>query len=123
MNQGLGATLRQVGTTPGERRTVLTALGPFLLSGEVWLVAGGGVLLAGFHDFERELWFVAYPLVIALLVAWVLRDAGVWLRSRRPGVRWRAFWERVVVVASVGLPLRPAPCSGPRWCGSRRSRR
>ena len=105
MNQGLGATLRQVGRTPGERRTVLTALGPFLLAGEVWLVAAAGVLLAGFPDLERDLWFVAYPLVIALLVAWVLRDAGVWLRSRRPGVRWRAGWERVIVVASVGLPL------------------
>ena len=102
MNQGLGATLRQVGRTPGERRTVLTALGPFLLAGEVWLIAAAGVLLAGFPDLERDLWFVAYPLVIALLVTWVLRDAGVWLRSRRPGVRWRAGWERVVVVASVG---------------------
>ena len=55
MNQGLGATLRQVGRTPGERRTVLTALGPFLLAGEVWLVAAAGVLLAGFHDLERDL--------------------------------------------------------------------
>lgn len=105
MNQGLGATLRQVGRTPGERRTVLTALGPFLLAGEVWLIAAAGVLLAGFHDLERDLLFVAYPLVVALLVTWVLRDAGVWLRSRRPGVRWRAGWERVIVVASVGLPL------------------
>lgn len=105
MNQGLGATLRQVGRTPGERRTVLTALGPFLLAGEVWLVAAAGVLLAGFHDLERDLLGVAYPLVVALLVTWVLRDAGVWLRSRRPGVRWRASWERVIVVASVGLPL------------------
>ena len=105
MNQGLGATLRQVGRTPGERRTVLTALGPFLLAGEVWLVAGAGVLLAGFPELEKDLWYVAYPLVITLLVTWVLRDAGVWLRSRRPGVAWRDGWERVIVAASVGLPL------------------
>ncbi|MBO3100573.1 cytochrome d ubiquinol oxidase subunit II [Cellulomonas fengjieae] len=105
MTQGLGATLRQVGRTPGERRTVLTALGPFLLAGEVWLIAGAGILLAGFPELEKDLWFVAYPLVVALLVTWVLRDAGVWLRSRQPGTRWRAGWERVIVVASVGLPL------------------
>ena len=103
-NQGLGATLRRIGATPAERRTVLTALGPFLLSGEVWLIAGVGVLLAGFATFEAELWFVAYPLVIALLVAWVLRDAGVWLRSRSPSVGWRSFWERVVIGASLALP-------------------
>lgn len=102
-NQGLGATLRTVGATPGERRTVLTALGPFLLSGEVWLIAGVGILLAGFAQLEADLWFVAYPLVIALLVSWVLRDAGVWLRSRRPSASWRTWWERVVVVASVTL--------------------
>ena len=105
MNQGLGATLRTVGRTPGERRTVLTALGPFLLAGEVWLVAAAGLLLAGFPALERDLWFVAYPLVIALLVTWVLRDAGVWLRSRRPGARWRAGWDHVIVAASVALPL------------------
>jgi len=105
MNQGLGATLRRVGRTPGERRTVLTALGPFLLAGEVWLIAAAGVLVAGFPALERDLWFVAYPLVVALLASWVLRDAGVWLRSRRPGALWRAGWERVIVVASVTLPL------------------
>lgn len=103
-NQGLGAHLRRLGRTPAERRTMLTALGPFLLAGEVWLVGAAGVLLAGYPRVEKDLWAAAYPLVVALLVAWVLRDAGVWLRSRRPGRRWRAGWEVVVVVASTALP-------------------
>ena len=64
---------------------MLTALGPFLLAGEVWLIAGRRRAAGRLPALERDLWFVAYPLVVALLVSWVLRDAGVWLRSRRPG--------------------------------------
>ena len=76
------------------------------------------------RDLERDLWFVAYPLVIALLVTWVLRDAGVWLRSRRPGVALAVLLgargrRRVRGAAAVGR----RPARRPRSCGSRRSRR
>lgn len=102
-NLGLGMSLRRPGRSERERRLLLTALGPFLLAGEVWLVAGAGLLIGVFPAFEKDLLAACYPIVVALVVSWVLRDAGVWLRSRRPGRRWRRGWERTVAVASGGF--------------------
>ncbi|PSL06676.1 cytochrome d ubiquinol oxidase subunit II [Haloactinopolyspora alba] len=102
-NLGLGMTMRAVGGDGVGRRLVLTALGPFLLAGEVWLVAAAGVLIGAFPGLEKDLLGAFYPLVVALVVTWILRDAGVWFRSRLPGDVWRDGWERVVVLAGGGF--------------------
>jgi cytochrome d ubiquinol oxidase subunit II len=88
----------------GRRRTLLAVVGPLLLLGEVWLVAAAGVLVGAFWHVESALWSAGYPLVVALVAAWVLRDAAVWLRSRLAGVRWRAGWDAVGRWAGVALP-------------------
>ena len=97
---------RQVGRTPGERRTVLTALGPFLLAGEVWLVAGGG---RPARRVPRR-WSATSG---SSRTRWSSRcwspgcsaTPGSGCAAGGPASRWRAGWERVIVVASVGLPL------------------
>ncbi|WP_026875167.1 cytochrome d ubiquinol oxidase subunit II [Jiangella gansuensis] len=100
-NLGLGRSLRRIGRTGPERRLLLTAIGPFLLGGEVWLVAAAGLLIGAFPALEKDLLYAYYPLVVTLVVAWVLRDIGVWFRSRRPSAAWQRGWERVIVVAST----------------------
>lgn len=102
-NLGLGMSLRRMGRTGPERRLLLTALGPFLLGGEVWLVAAAGLLLGAFPALEKDLLGAYYPLIVGLVVAWVLRDIGVWFRSRRPSTAWQGGWEAVVVGASTVL--------------------
>ncbi|PZF79434.1 cytochrome d ubiquinol oxidase subunit II [Jiangella anatolica] len=102
---GLGGSLRRLGRDDASRRLLLTALGPFLLGGEVWLVAAAGILLGAFPGLEKDLLTAAYPVVVGLVVAWILRDIGIWFRSRRPSSRWRGGWERVVVVASTVMPF------------------
>ncbi len=99
-NLGLGMSLRAVGRTGVERRHVLTALGPFLLAGEVWLVASAGLLIGAFPVVEKDLFHAFYPIIVTLVIAWVLRDAGVWFRSRRASGRWRSAWEFVSATAS-----------------------
>ncbi|TDE14970.1 cytochrome d ubiquinol oxidase subunit II [Jiangella asiatica] len=100
-NLGLGMSLRRIGRTGPERRLLLTALGPFLLGGEVWLVAAAGLLIGAFPALEKDLLSAYYPLVVTFVVAWVLRDIGVWFRSRRPSPAWRHSWERVIIAAST----------------------
>jgi cytochrome bd-type quinol oxidase subunit 2 len=109
--QGAGATLLQERDPdgsdrrrePAERRVVLAAVGPLLLPGEVWLIAALGVLVGVFPHAEADLLNAGYPVAVTLIGSWALRDAGIWLRSRRPGRVWRDVWDVVLVVASIVL--------------------
>ncbi|MFC8797506.1 cytochrome d ubiquinol oxidase subunit II [Promicromonospora sp. NPDC057138] len=121
--QGAGATLLQERDQdggarrrePDERRVVLAAVGPLLLPGEVWLVAGLGVLVGVFPHAEADLVNAGYPVAITLIGAWALRDAGIWLRSRRPGRVWRNVWDVVLVVASIVLAASWGALLGVAW--------
>ncbi|WP_433336468.1 cytochrome d ubiquinol oxidase subunit II [Spirillospora sp. CA-294931] len=104
-NIGVGLALPFV-TEPGmERRAAITAVGPFLLFNEVWLVATAGVLAGTFPLMEGELLSGLYPVLVVLLVSWAVRDAGFWFRSRQESVKWRAFWDRAIFAGSLGLAL------------------
>ncbi len=100
---GLGMLLPALGRGTAERRRVITAMAPFFLANEVWLIAFAGVLIAAFPTVEASLLTGFYPAVVALIVAWLVRDASVWFRSRRPSSRWRGRWDRVLAAASAGF--------------------
>jgi cytochrome bd-type quinol oxidase subunit 2 len=103
------------GRDDSRRRVVLATVAPLLLLGEVWLVAAAGVLVAAFGHAETLLWSAGYPFVVALLVAWVVRDAALWLRSRLAGPRWRERWDVVAQVASLALPAAFGAIAGVAW--------
>ncbi|PZG13961.1 cytochrome d ubiquinol oxidase subunit II [Nonomuraea aridisoli] len=102
---GVGMALPYLGRSAAERREVIAAIAPFYLGNEVWLVAVAGVLAGLFPELEGELLSGNHTLVVLLLVAWVTRDAGLWLRGRVPGARWQAFWDGATVAGSWGLAL------------------
>ncbi|WP_188194276.1 cytochrome d ubiquinol oxidase subunit II [Nonomuraea sp. SYSU D8015] len=102
---GVGMTLPYLGRSAAERREVIAAIAPFFLGNEVWLVATGGVLVGLFPELEGELLSGNYTLVVTLLLAWVVRDMGLWLRGRLPGSGWQTFWDGAVVAGSWGLAL------------------
>lgn len=112
--QGAGA--RNLGVRgDAARRVRLAAVAPLLLAGEVWLVAGFGVLIGAFPHAEAELLHAGYPVAIALIASWALRDAAIWLRSRRPGRAWRAGWDGVLAVASTALAAAWGGLLGVAW--------
>ncbi|MGP3916825.1 cytochrome d ubiquinol oxidase subunit II [Nonomuraea sp. 10N515B] len=102
---GVGMTLPYLGRSADERREVIAAIAPFFLGNEVWLVATAGVLAGLFPELEGELLSGNYSVVVALLLAWVVRDMGLWLRGRVPGRRWAGFWDGATVAGSWGLAL------------------
>src|SRR3954470_5325293 len=102
---GVGMVLPYLGRSAGERREAIAAIAPFFLGNEVWLVATAGVLAGLFPSLEGSLLSGNYSLVVALLLAWVIRDMGLWLRGRLSGLRWQVFWDGAVVVGSWGLAL------------------
>lgn len=102
---GVGMLLPVLGRTREERDRLVARIAPFVLANEVWLVALAGVLLGAFPVLEGELFAELYPLVVAALGCWVLRDAGLWFRRRLDGAAWRALWDHVICAASAGLAL------------------
>jgi cytochrome bd ubiquinol oxidase subunit II len=65
-----------------DRRAVLTAVGPFFLGNEVWLVAAVGILFGAFPMLEGELLSGLYPAVMLALAGVLVVTAAVQLRSR-----------------------------------------
>jgi cytochrome d ubiquinol oxidase subunit II len=102
---GVGMVLPYLGRSAGERRETIAAIAPFFLGNEVWLVATAGVLAGLFPALEGTLLSGNYSAVVALVLSWVVRDMGLWLRGRLPGAGWQSFWDGAVVLGSWGLAL------------------
>lgn len=100
---GVGMLLPVLGRTRRRRDAMVAAIAPFVLANEVWLVAVAGLLLGAFPLLEGEVLFALYPLVVTMLLAWVLRDAGLWFRRRIGGDAWRGCWDLVIAGGSLVL--------------------
>jgi cytochrome d ubiquinol oxidase subunit II len=97
-----GVGLLLAGTTgENSRRRALTAVGPFFLGNEVWLVAAVGILFGAFPMLEGELLSGLYPAVCAALAGVILVTAAVQLRSRLGGSAGRAHWDRMIIGGSA----------------------
>ena len=97
---GLGMLVPHVARTPAERRRVVAAVAPYFLASEVWLVAALGVLAGLFPDLEHELVGALWPVLVALALGWLVRDAGLWFRSRVDDRRWRSLCDTALVAGS-----------------------
>lgn len=75
---GTGMVLPYLGRGTAERRLVITAIAPFFLGNEVWLVAAAGVFTGCFTALEGELFQGQVAALIPLLAGWMLRDTGLW---------------------------------------------
>lgn len=102
---GVGLLRLRLARGEDERRLSLTAVGPYFLGNEVWLVAAAGVLFGGFPDLEGSLLAGFYPLVVVVVGALIARDGGMWFRSRRESRAWRTAWDRVIVAGSAALAM------------------
>ncbi|GAA3130640.1 hypothetical protein GCM10010466_21600 [Planomonospora alba] len=102
---GIGMLLPYLGRSPGERGRVLDAITPFFLTNEVWLVAAVGFFIGAFPTLEGELLTGHYAAFTVLLLGWVARDAGIWLRGRVDRAAWRTGCEAAVVAGSWAVAL------------------
>lgn len=79
---GAGMMLPFLGRGAGERRQVVAAIVPFFLAHEVWLVATAGLLIGAFPGLEARLFPGLFPLIVALVAGWIVRDVGLWARTQ-----------------------------------------
>ncbi|GAA1523683.1 hypothetical protein GCM10009678_01090 [Actinomadura kijaniata] len=102
---GVGMLLPVLGRDARERRLVIAGIAPFFLGNEVWLVSAVGVVAGAFPGLEHRLLEGLFPVVSGLVLAWVVRDMGLWLRGRVEAAAWRAGCDGAIVVGSWGLAL------------------
>ncbi|MBP2704085.1 cytochrome d ubiquinol oxidase subunit II [Microbispora sp. RL4-1S] len=102
---GLGVLLPFLGRSREGRDRLVAAMAPFVLANEVWLVALAGLLFGAFPVLEGRVLSGLYPVVVALLLSWILRDAGLWFRRRADGAAWRTLWDAVLWAGSAGLAV------------------
>ncbi|MEU8342729.1 cytochrome d ubiquinol oxidase subunit II [Spirillospora sp. NPDC048832] len=102
---GVGMLLPWLGRDERERRLVIASFAPFFLGNEVWLVAAVGLVAGAFPGLEHRLLEELYPLVVVLLIGWVVRDMGLWLRGRVDAAGWRRLWDGAIVAGSWALAL------------------
>lgn len=97
---GLGMLMPHLARTPEQRRRVVSAIAPYFLASEVWLVAAVGVMAGMLPDVEHRVVATLWPVLVLLLAAWVLRDAGLWFRARVDSPGWRSTCDTAIVAGS-----------------------
>ncbi|WP_198662548.1 cytochrome d ubiquinol oxidase subunit II, partial [Nocardiopsis sp. TNDT3] len=100
---GLGMLMPRLARGPEQRRRVVAAIAPYFLASEVWLVAAVGVLAGLFPALEHHAVAELWPVLAVLLAGWLVRDAGLWLRARVDGERWRLVCDCALVGGSWAL--------------------
>lgn len=94
---GVGMSLVRGPAEARDRRARL--ISPLFLGNEVWLVAAIGLLIGAFPGIEETQAPRLYPLIVAILCGWLVRDAGLWFRRRAD----RDWCDRAIVVGSLVL--------------------
>jgi cytochrome d ubiquinol oxidase subunit II len=97
---GVGMMLPFLGRDGDRRRLVVAAIVPFFLANEVWLVAAAGLLIGAFPALEAELFPGLFPLIVALVTGWIVRDMGLWSRERAGARVWPAICDAAVMLGS-----------------------
>ncbi len=102
---GAGILHFVIARSPGERASILSAIGPVWDGNEVWLIAAGGSLFAAFPALYAITFSGFYlPLTLTL---WLLlfRALGIELRHQLNDAMWQAFWDVAFSAASLLLSI------------------
>ncbi|XTI73117.1 cytochrome d ubiquinol oxidase subunit II [Acidithiobacillus sp. AC3] len=104
MDMGVGALMRFVGKTDGERREALNIVGPHWDGNQVWFILGGGAIFAAFPSLYATSFSVFYIVMILLLFSMIMRPVAFEYRSKVPTEKWRNTWDWVFLISGA-LPM------------------
>ena len=98
---GVGVLLPVLGRDDRERRVLINTIGPVWDGNEVWLLTAGGAMFAAFPGWYASLFSGFYLALLLILLALIGRGVAFEYRGKRDDPRWRARWDRVIVVGSL----------------------
>jgi cytochrome d ubiquinol oxidase subunit II len=102
---GVGILHLIVAKNDDERRILLNSIGPIWDGNEVWLVIGGGALFAAFPLVYASLFSGFYIAMMLVLLVLILRAVSIEFRSMKNNPRWRASWDVIFSISSLGIAL------------------
>jgi cytochrome d ubiquinol oxidase subunit II len=98
---GVGMLLPVIGTDDLRRRVLINTIGPVWDGNEVWLLVAGGATFAAFPLWYATMFSGFYLALFPVLIALILRGVAFEYRGKHDTARWRANWDRAIVVGSV----------------------
>jgi cytochrome d ubiquinol oxidase subunit II len=116
---GTGMLLPFIAHDDRERRIVINTVGPVWEGNQVWLILGAGAIFAAWPTVYGTAFSGFYLAMFLVLCSLILRPVGFKYRSKMPGPRWRANWDRLLFLGgfvpalvfgvAVGNALRGVP--------------
>lgn len=98
---GVGMALPFLGKTDGERRQIITTIGPFWDGNEVWLLTAGGAMFAAFPNWYATMFSGLYLALVLMLLALIVRGAAFEFRNHDANPVWRATWDWLIFAGSA----------------------
>jgi cytochrome bd ubiquinol oxidase subunit II len=87
--------------TEKRRRVLINTIGPVWDGNEVWVLTAGGATFAAFPHWYATMFSAFYLPLLLILVALIVRNLGFDYRGKRDDDRWRANWDRAIIVGSL----------------------
>lgn len=85
----------------GERRKLMSLIGPVWDGNEVWLLTGGGALFAAFPHVYATVFSAMYLPLMLVLFGLILRAVSIKFRSMEEAPSWRRKWDAAFFVGSA----------------------
>ncbi len=98
---GVGMSLPFLGKDDVSRRQVINTIGPIWDLNETWLIVAGACLFASFPEWYASLFSGFYLPLLIILLALILRGVSFEYRHQRDDARWKARFDRMIVIGSA----------------------
>lgn len=98
---GVGMSLPFLGKDDVSRRQVINTIGPIWDLNETWLIVAGACLFASFPEWYASLFSGFYLPLLVILLALILRGVSFEYRHQRDDARWKARFDRMIVIGSA----------------------
>lgn len=98
---GVGMSLPFLGKDDVSRRQVINTIGPVWDLNETWVIVAGACLFASFPEWYATLFSGFYLPLLLILLALILRGVSFEYRHQRESARWKAGFDRMIVIGSV----------------------
>ena len=102
---GIGTLMPFVGKTEGDKRAMLTSMGPVWDGNEVWLLTAGGVTFAAFPRVYAVMFSSLYSALMLILFSLILRGVAFEFRGKVDSAGWRKIWDLCIFVGSAAPAL------------------